>query len=691
VRIGDTFGVLDGREYIRKEIDKMTNPGGTTILWDAVGEAYLDTLYWSTYYPDLEPVVIVLSDGMDLQASDKSGLSILTADAKTEAGSTYWAPWGDMFLGEQHYDFHIGKYTLDWSDPTSSTYWYYTLTTGSVDLDRYGLLFSDIPIYTVGLGVEHHDPQDQPEIFNSPLGGIGDFVADNVNAYCSDFVNGCLESGTLEYNLWRIADTSEAQYFYAPSAEELEDIFKFIGQLLAKPQDQSRSSEPTRQESDPNTNKWAVTPMVDLSDSEDSELEFWHKYNTVDGANGAYIMVGYLDPAVDSDGDGIPTNDWDWRYATPQEGFYSGSLMPNVERTDSFGNHITWGWTGISGEGTFDWEHVSVNILDFVPAEYRSRIRLRFQYTQYGGGTGIGWYVDDVRVKTSRSNELPVDASERDTWRLIEGSVADGTTHSGAGAWFCGGWDGGDFHEGIDNSLYTRPIDLTTARIVNLEFYARFNLQEALTEPPDGFRVEISNNNGLSWVPLNFGLRASLGVSGSWPDGSDGTDGDGKSYTGIDEGNNWVAGSSLTRLTVNLNGYSGEVVILRFRMVTDTDGLHAQDVSESAFYGLYIDDITVYGESQTGTRGAEMVIPEPTEEPVIEPLKESIITSDEPELIDAPNSEEPEEEAKSEEVQRSDGWFGTEGKIFVLSILLTSILLIAVTARRTRSVRRRCG
>ncbi|MGA1819596.1 MAG: CARDB domain-containing protein [Thermoplasmatota archaeon] len=686
IRMGDDFGGLNGREYIRKEIDKMSNPGGTTILWDSIGEAYLDTLYWSTYYPDLEPVVVVLSDGMDLQASDKSGLSILTADAKIEAGSSYWAPWGDMTMGEQYYPYHVGKYTLDWSRPLLSTYWMYALATGSVDRYRYGLLYSDIPIYTVGLGVEHHDPPYLPETFTNPLSGPGDHKADNVNAVC--WGKDCLESGTLEYNLWRIADTSDAEYFYAPSADELEDIFKQIGQLLAKPQAQSRSGVPTRQESDPNTNKWAVTPAVDLSDSVSSRLTFWHKYNTIDGANGAYILVGYRDPAVDTDGDGNASNDWDWRYATPGEGFYSGSLMPNVERTDSFGTPITWGWTGISGEGTFGWEHVEVNVLDFVPEGYRSAVRVRFQYTQYGGGTGLGWFVDDVRLTTSRSNRVAVDINDIDTWRLIEGSISEGTTHSGTGSWFCGGWNDGDFHEGIDNSLYTRAIDLTTARTATLEFMAKFNLQKAEDQPPDGFRVEISKNGGLSWTPLNFGLRASWGVSGTESDASDGTDGDGKSFTGLDEGGSWVSASSLTRMTVNLNGYSGEVVMLRFRMITNTDGLHAEDISESAFFGLYIDDIVVFGESQAGTRGVESPQPPADITPTDQALEIEFAdvnigkeTGQVQDVVEIPDT------VMSEEISPEPA----KDKLFVAPLLFVSALMIAVLAVRSiaQSKRRR--
>ena len=46
--------------------------------------------------------------------------------------------------------------------------------------------------------------------------------------------------------------------------------------------------------------------MFDLSDSESATVDFWHKYNTIDGANGAYIMVGYLDPTVDTGPVGAP-------------------------------------------------------------------------------------------------------------------------------------------------------------------------------------------------------------------------------------------------------------------------------------------------------------------------------------------------------------------------------------------------
>ncbi|MBN1390779.1 MAG: hypothetical protein JXA22_09085 [Candidatus Thermoplasmatota archaeon] len=600
VRIGDDFGGSSGREKVRAEIETMNNNAGTTILWDCIGEAYKDTLYWSTYYPELDPVVIVLSDGMDLQASDKAGLSILTADAKVEAGSTYWAPWGDMASGEQYYKDHVGKYTLNWASPSTSTYWMYALSTGSVDRYRYGLLNSDIPIYTIGLGLEHHEPPYLPEIKTNPLSGYGDHKLDYTNAVCTG--TRCLESGTLEYNLWRIATTSDAQYFYAPTADQLKLIFEEIGKLLAKPQEQTRGSEPTRQEEVPNENKWTVTPEFDISSAGTSVLSFWHKYNMVDGANGGYVMVGYRDPLVDTNLDGDPTNDWDWKYITPLNGFYTGSLYPGYERKDSFGNSITWAYNGRSAKGSFSWEVAQFDILKNVPEGLRDQVKIRFFYIQYGGGTGDGWWLDDVKVVVSRADEVPVTAGSLDTWRLVQGSISAGTTHSGTNAWFAGGVTlSDDFHDGIDNSLYTRPIDLTNAKYVYMEFYTRFNIQIQDGRPPDGFRVEISRDNGQSWSPLNFGVRAAWKVSGTEGDLSDNMEDD-RSFTGImeNEGDrNWVPASSITHLTMNLNGYTGNVIVIRFRIVTNIDGIHCE---EADFKGMYIDDVKVYGESLESTR-----------------------------------------------------------------------------------------
>jgi hypothetical protein len=116
----------------------------------------------------------------------------------------YGTEWGATSNQAMHY----GKYTYLWSDPINTTRWTETGTYGgSIDHTRVGLLYSDIPIYTIGLGVEHHAPVYEPEILNYTgevvdlpnatfIGNDGPFNATYPEAYN--------ESGTLEYNLWRL-------------------------------------------------------------------------------------------------------------------------------------------------------------------------------------------------------------------------------------------------------------------------------------------------------------------------------------------------------------------------------------------------------------------------------------------------------------------------------------------------------
>jgi hypothetical protein len=218
------------------------------------------------------------------------------------------------------------------------------------------------------------------------------------------------------------------------------------------------------------------------------------------------------------------------------------------------------------------------------------------------GGTGFGWMLDDVKVKVS-SDVHSADKNETmDNWNLVTTTDYQGQSTT---AWFSGDPlnHGGDFKDGVDNSLYTRPIDLTNARTAILDGMFKFNIEEAPGRPPDGFRVEVSSNNGVSWIPLSLGVRTAWGVSGTDADADDNVIGDGKSFTGIDAGDNWVPVGSLTRLITNLNGFIGNTIILRFRVISNTDGQHYEDGNYDM--GFYVDDIKIYGESLEGTRSQD--------------------------------------------------------------------------------------
>ncbi len=615
VRLGDDYGGMDGREYIRNIIDTMKNAPGQTILWDSIGGAYEDVKFYRALYPDLLPVVIVLSDGADVQASDNAGI----AANRIEGGSAYWCPWDSMYIGNNasnpynyrnDYTMHRGKYTFDWANPTTTTKWLRAMDHGgSMDNDRIGLLTADLKIFTIGLGLEHHD---MPPTAGTTLTGWPGEVDDNNNALCTDssISPPCEESGTLEYNLWRIANTSGAEYFYAPDASDLDDIFSQLGRFLASGFNQTRSAAPvpvTRAVHD-NSDKRAVTPSFSLENVSTAKLSFWHKYNILQGGNGAFLQVGYKTSAA---------GDWLYKYLIPT-GQYTGGLHFSENRYDDFGNLIKWCWNGLSGSGSFGWDYVGVDISPYIPEGanpgdghvYRSEVVVNFNYTQFGGGTGVGWYIDDARLVVSRANSATIDSTTKDIWTM-NNTIA----HSGSYSWCNIDPVTGEMKPGIDNYLITTPIDLSSAKNAYLSAYFRFNTNYNGGAPPDGFRVEVSSDGGITWASINLGVRSAWGISGTGFDAEDGNASDGKTYTGIgDSGEGayladdyWVEAGTMSRLNLDLGSWNGNQILIRFRVVTNNLNsiFYAHDDnanfgSDPGFGGFFIDDVQVYGETIFG-------------------------------------------------------------------------------------------
>ncbi|MFW6195715.1 MAG: CARDB domain-containing protein [Thermoplasmatota archaeon] len=342
-----------------------------------------------------------------------------------------------------------------------------------------------------------------------------------------------------------------------------------------------------------NSNKTAVTKPLNLEAYSSAKLNFWHKYNIVPGTNGAFLQVGYYD---DND-------EWAWEYVVPTKGSYTGNMNLSVERLDDFGNDMDWAWNGVSGGGTFGWDYVHVSLLNYVPEGHREEVRVKFNYTQYGGGTGYGWYFDDVKIVGSRSMSGNVHEDMMDVWQTVNGKN-DPAAISYDGKEDNTAWWNGYVNEteeklktGIDNSLISTPIDLTRANTAFLNADFKFNLNEKSGAPPDGFRVEVSTDNGVSWIPINDGSRSAMGLSGTDNTGDE-------SYTGHDIGNHWVRAGTLSRLNVDLSGFSGETVMIRFRMVTNNiqnDDNYAHYEDESAdFRGFYLDNVMVTGKSLQG-------------------------------------------------------------------------------------------
>jgi hypothetical protein len=582
-----------GLKTVTDAINATISTSGHTILWDTIGEAYLDLKAEAPKHPDLEPILVVLSDGSDYASSDSSAYQW----GKFEAGSSTWCPWGTITAGFQEYVNHQGKYRwyYDFATENYADLWN-TVGGSSYVPDRKGLLNSDIRMYTIGLGLEHHEPPDVNKTATWP----GNLVSDTNSVY-----TGGIESGTLEYNLWRLATTSDGQYFYAPTPEELEDIFTQIAEAIKGLKKRRSSPEEdmplmnSRADDEEYEIKYALTYPFSLVGVSTATLTFYHKFDLYDAYNGAVILVGTRNPWD-------PPTVWNYKYVTPLQ-LYNSNLWLDETEVDDFGNKMTWGYNGVSSSSTLDWEFVEVDLTDFVGNQY---VRINYSMYLYGGGGGGGWWLDDIEIKVSRSNQLPVTNESKDQWELVNTDA-----HSGEYSWWNHNAVNDTFTGGIDNSLYTRAIDLTNARDATLSAYFKFNINKTNGRPPDGFRVEVSDDNGMSWKQITIGSRAAWGISGNESDIEDGMI-DGKSYTGLDvygddtDQDHWVESRTLTRLMCNLSGWSGSVIIVRFRVVTASDdnpyfgNNHTENVSVG-FGGLYIDDVRIFGDSlHAGTYGS---------------------------------------------------------------------------------------
>ncbi len=346
-----------------------------------------------------------------------------------------------------------------------------------------------------------------------------------------------------------------------------------------------------------------ITPSVDVSGAKRAILTFWTKYWMTQGTNGGIMYVWGSNDA----------NTWTWdqqnRYYLMPTQSYTGNLkIDSVDKYATTGGPVIdgvangledakntkpyWCFNGRSGSGTFDWEFVEVDLTPYL--QYFKYIRVVFMLVQFGGvppGHGwdpaMGWYLDDVKIMITSDGS-------RDLWQLHNfGGTGPDKAHSGDYAWAYGdpnnNWA---LPKGVDSSLITKQIDLTTARTVNLYFWIRFNINSAAGVPPATIRVEISDDNGMTWSSITYGVRIAWGASGTG--GIAGTSDTG-SY-------GWVNSGTLARINCDLSGWAGRSIFIRFRVVTNATD-YPTYASSTDPYGVFLDDVVVYGEGYASTIG----------------------------------------------------------------------------------------
>jgi hypothetical protein len=356
---------------------------------------------------------------------------------------------------------------------------------------------------------------------------------------------------------------------------------------------------------------WAYTPCINISSAEKAELTFWHRFDIERAGNGAFLQIAYKNTVDGSVETGTPY----WIYARPTKPYNTNHAGYDVpEAYDDNGTYMfyCWGWHGT--DGLYQWEQAGLDLTPYInKAEQYSNgnIRVRFYmlvYKAYSTSSG-GWLIDDVEAHVYKGG--------KDRWQYIEPSNPWFSAYSGDHAFWCGNNTTGYLTGSMDNSLTTGSIDLTTANDVKLSFWTKFNINASAGWPPDGFKVMISDDGGVTWREVNIGFGAGRYVSGTRTDADDYPSNDGKSASGITPDNSpgWVHSDTLTNLEADLSGWAGSVIKLRFRVITNNGwqyyggawhdngaAAHHYEDGTVGFGGLYIDDVQIIGNSSTGSK-----------------------------------------------------------------------------------------
>ena len=367
--------------------------------------------------------------------------------------------------------------------------------------------------------------------------------------------------------------------------------------------------------------RYTTTTPIDARDTVSQRLSFRTKYWMTEGTNGGFMYLWGREEG----------EDWVWdsvnrQYIRPDQS-YTGNLDfdvvdaekdeggPDIDGNgettglkDLEGNVPYWCFNGKSRGGTFGWDRVTVDLsrYDEFFDEDISEFRVVFVTAQMGGiseDTGwrpeMGWYIDNVRVELTRDPHLSeleegvgywirANREELETMGFdVDDHYHDSRGNLDGRFWMYAGIDDGEpiLPKGVDSSLYTSTISLSNADTPVLNADIRFNFHDGGGRPPNGLRIEITDDDGATWRSLTYGVRAGWNYTGGDCD-----------YSGeSDEGGyGWVDTETLIRLNTDLSDWRGQNVRLRFRVFTNE--------SEQNFYAeeggefpkpVFIDNVTV--------------------------------------------------------------------------------------------------
>ncbi len=189
------------------------NPNCWTPIWDTIGEAVIYAQ--NNHLTDHVPVIVAMTDGNDAGwPSNEIGSETFCPGAPNGAMNQTWTITGGCYWGSPTRSYSAVLREFDTNLFNSYTTVSFSGST-SRDGTRTGLINCSIPIFTIGLG-------------NSPQGS---------NSSASGYINPTTNNYkyTTEFDLHEIGNSSlGGKYYYAPSGNELNEIYQKISQEIEK-------------------------------------------------------------------------------------------------------------------------------------------------------------------------------------------------------------------------------------------------------------------------------------------------------------------------------------------------------------------------------------------------------------------------------------------------------------------------
>lgn len=213
--------------------------------------------------------------------------------------------------------------------------------------------------------------------------------------------------------------------------------------------------------------------------------------------------------------------------------------------------------------GSFSGNIVTFSAVNFTNTLETKTYSLTLQSS--GSGCNVDTAINDNRDGSTIGGLTPVEISGTFDW-----TPSNLRYSSPSNSWYAA-----DLATATDFALVSNPFTAGNLSVLSLKHYY------VLENSSDGGRIEISNDNGTTWMDagpyiVQNGYNTVMNIGSPWGNGA-------KAFSGVSYGQG--SGQFITTV-VDLSSFASQTIRIRLRMATN-----AVNVSNSTYEGWFVDDI----------------------------------------------------------------------------------------------------